>query len=60
MISKGIKKTVTTLQKLNLLTISELRRNFFVTFIEKVTKVTKVTKKLHAKPLYLSGLEGNL
>lgn len=60
MISKEIKKSVTTVTKLQALIIRELGVTIAVTKFKIVSKVTKVTQKLHAKTLCLSGFEGYL
>ena len=60
MISEEIKKSVTTVTKLQTLIIRELDVTIAVTKFKIVSKVTKVTQKLHAKTLCLSGLEGYL
>lgn len=60
MISEEIKKSVTTVTKLQTLIIRELDVTIAVTKFKIVSKVTKVTQWLHAKTLCLSGFEGYL
>lgn len=60
MISEEIKKSVTTVTKLQALIIRELGVTIAVTKFKIVSKVTKVTQKLHAKTPCLSGFEGYL